>query len=246
MNIGKKIMEIRKEHNLSQEDLANMFFVTRQTISSWECGKSYPDIETIIKISDKFNISLDKLLKGDVKMVKKIDKKVRLNKYLIITLIVLIIVAIPIGIYGYKKAIKANSVISNILDGYTVMDFDLDEFSFSDDLKVGDYLDYYVYINEFDNDKSIPLYKGIEIKLLRDENNQNVENIRKAKHLIVSVPDAEFKVLTVLSTISSNKATKEIKKSKDKKITINYDLRDKILNKIAIILDGEPYSPNNR
>ena len=59
------------------------------------------------------------------------------------------------------------------------------------------------------------------------------------KHLIVSVPDAEFKVLTVLSTMSSNKATKEIKKSKDKKITINYDLRDKILNKIAIILDGE-------
>ena len=241
MNIGKKIMEIRKEHNLSQEDLANMFYVTRQTISSWECGKSYPDIETIIKISDKFNISLDKLLKGDVKMVKKIDKKVKLNKYLIIILILLIIISIPVGIYGYKKAqeLKANSVISNIPDGYTVMDFDLDDFTFSNDLKVGDYLDYYVYINEFDNAKSIPLYRGIEIKSLRDENNENVKDIREAKHLIVSVPDAEFKVLTVLSTMSSNKATKEIKKSKDKKITINYDLRDKILNKIAIILDGE-------
>ena len=208
---------------------------------SWECGKSYPDIETIIKISDKFNISLDKLLKGDVKMVKKIDKKVKLNKYLIIILILLIIISIPVGIYGYKKAqeLKANSVISNIPDGYTVMDFDLDDFTFSNDLKVGDYLDYYVYINEFDNAKSIPLYRGIEIKSLRDENNENVKDIREAKHLIVSVPDAEFKVLTVLSTMSSNKATKEIKKSKDKKITINYDLRDKILNKIAIILDGE-------
>ena len=241
MNIGKKIMEIRKEHNLSQEDLANMFYVTRQTISSWECGKSYPDIETIIKISDKFNISLDKLLKGDEKMVKKIDKKVRLNKYLIITLIVLLIVAIPIGIYGYKKTkeLKSNSVISNIPDGYTVVDFDLDEFSFSEDLKVGDFLDYYIYIKEFDNDKRIPLYRGIEIKLLRDENNQNVEDIREAKHLIVSVPDSEFKVLTVLSTMNSNKATKEIKKSKDKKITVNYELRDKILNKIAVTLDGE-------
>ncbi len=241
MNIGKKIMEIRKEHNLSQEELANMFFVTRQTISSWENGKSYPDIETIIKISDKFNISLDKLLKGDKKMVKKIDKKVRLNKYLIIALIILIIIAIPVGIFGYKKSqeLEANKVISNIPDGYTVMDLDLKDFTFSDDLKVGDYLDYYVYINEFDNDKSIPLYKGIEIKLLRDENNQNIKDIKDAKHLIISVPDQEFKVLTVLSTMNSNNATKEIKKSKDKKITVNYDLRDKILNKIAIILDGE-------
>ena len=241
MNIGSKIAEIRKEHNLSQEELANMFFVTRQTISSWENGKSYPDIETIIKISDKFNISLDKLLKGDKKMVKKIDKKVRLNKYLIIALIILIIIAIPVGIFGYKKSqeLEANKVISNIPDGYTVMDLDLKDFTFSDDLKVGDYLDYYVYINEFDNDKSIPLYKGIEIKLLRDENNQNIKDIKDAKHLIISVPDQEFKVLTVLSTMNSNNATKEIKKSKDKKITVNYDLRDKILNKIAIILDGE-------
>ena len=241
MNIGSKIAEIRKEHNLSQEELANMFFVTRQTISSWENGKSYPDIETIIKISDKFNISLDKLLKGDKKMVKKIDKKVRLNKYLIIALIILIIISIPIGIFGYKKSqeSEANKVISNIPDGYTVMDLDLKDFTFSDDLKVGDYLDYYVYINEFDNDKSIPLYKGIEIKLLRDENNQNIKDIKDAKHLIISVPDQEFKVLTVLSTMNSNNAMKEIKKSKDKKVTVNYGLRDKILNKIAIILDGE-------
>ena len=110
MNIGKKIIEIRKKNNLSQEELAKMFFVTRQTISSWECGKSYPDIETIIKISDKFNVSLDKLLKGDTEMVKKIDKKIKLNKYLIITLIILIIIFVPLGIYGYKK-IKNSKII---------------------------------------------------------------------------------------------------------------------------------------
>ena len=90
MNIGKKIMEIRKEHNLSQEDLANMFYVTRQTISSWECGKSYPDIETIIKISDKFNISLDKLLKGDVKMVKKMPTALSVIFLMVIRLWILI------------------------------------------------------------------------------------------------------------------------------------------------------------
>ena len=241
MNIGKKIMEIRKEHNLSQEDLANMFYVTRQTISSWECGKSYPDIETIIKISDKFNISLDKLLKGDVKMVKKIDKKVKLNKYLVITLIVLILVAIPIGIYGYKKTkeLKANSVISNIPDGNTIIELDLDEFSISDDLKVGDFLDYYVNIKEFEGAIAEPLYKGIEIKLLRDENNQNVEDIKNAKHLIVSVPDSEFKTLMIINAMNENSISKEIKKSKNNSLIVNYELRDKILNKIAVTLDGE-------
>ena len=60
---------------MSQDDFAEIFNVTRQTISSWENSKSYPDIETLVKISDKFNISLDILLKGDIKMIKSIDEK---------------------------------------------------------------------------------------------------------------------------------------------------------------------------
>lgn len=62
---------------MSQDDFAEIFNVTRQTISSWENSKSYPDIETLVKISDKFNISLDILLKGDIKMIKSIDEKIK-------------------------------------------------------------------------------------------------------------------------------------------------------------------------
>ena len=54
---------------MSQEDFAEMFHVSRQTISNWENSKSYPDLETIIKISDSFQISLDILLKEDLIMV---------------------------------------------------------------------------------------------------------------------------------------------------------------------------------
>ena len=75
MNLGNKISEIRKKNKMSQEEFAELFNVTRQTISSWENSKSYPDIETLIKISDKFNISLDILLKEDKVMIKKIDKE---------------------------------------------------------------------------------------------------------------------------------------------------------------------------
>ena len=58
MNLGNKIQEIRKKNKMSQEEFAEIFNVTRQTISSWENSKSYPDIETLIKLSDKFDISL--------------------------------------------------------------------------------------------------------------------------------------------------------------------------------------------
>lgn len=49
MNIGKKIIEIRKERNMAQEDFANIFHVTRQTVSNWENEKSYPDLQTLIR-----------------------------------------------------------------------------------------------------------------------------------------------------------------------------------------------------
>lgn len=60
---------------MSQEDFAEMFHVSRQTISNWENSKSYPDLETIIKISDSFQISLDILLKEDLIMVKTFDNE---------------------------------------------------------------------------------------------------------------------------------------------------------------------------
>lgn len=73
MNIGAKIIEIRKKRNMTQEEFAKIFHVTRQTVSNWENQKSYPDLQTLVQISDEFDVSLDTLLKGDMVMVKKID-----------------------------------------------------------------------------------------------------------------------------------------------------------------------------
>lgn len=71
MNIGTKIIEIRKQKNMTQEDFAKIFHVTRQTVSNWENGKSYPDLQTLVQISNEFNVSLDTMLKEDMNMVKK-------------------------------------------------------------------------------------------------------------------------------------------------------------------------------
>lgn len=74
MNIGKAILSIRKEKNMSQEEFGQLFHVTRQTVSNWENEKSYPDLQTLVNISDTFEISLDKLLKEDKQMIKSVSK----------------------------------------------------------------------------------------------------------------------------------------------------------------------------
>ena len=59
----QRIKELRKENNMSQEELANKLDVSRQSVSKWESGLSMPDLDNVIKISDMFNVSIDFLLK---------------------------------------------------------------------------------------------------------------------------------------------------------------------------------------
>ena len=82
MNIAAIIIEIRKQRKMTQEDFAKLFHVTRQTVSNWENEKSYPDIKTLVEISDEFDISLDRILKEDTKMVKKLTAIDFIKKYL--------------------------------------------------------------------------------------------------------------------------------------------------------------------
>lgn len=71
MELSKQIKKYRAEANLSQEELADKIFVSRQTISNWENDKTYPDIKSLVLISEIFQISLDNLIKGDLETMKK-------------------------------------------------------------------------------------------------------------------------------------------------------------------------------
>ena len=63
MSIGEKIVEARKANNLTQEQLAELMGVTRQSISRWEQNVAYPEVEKILRLSDILNVSCDYLLK---------------------------------------------------------------------------------------------------------------------------------------------------------------------------------------
>lgn len=131
MNIGKSIRQIRTENNMSQEDFAGIFFVTRQTVSNWENGKSYPDLNTIVKISDRFGVSLDKLLREDKEMVNEISEKTAVGikwnrlKHTVFIVISVIIICfmITLAVYGTIWASRKNKLEKNFNQGITSLGF---------------------------------------------------------------------------------------------------------------------------
>ena len=97
MELGKQIKMYRQEAHLSQEELANRVYVSRQTISNWENDKSYPDVNSLVLLSEIFQISLDKLIKGDIEVMKDVIQKEeieKMNRYGTVYTIMLIATAV--------------------------------------------------------------------------------------------------------------------------------------------------------
>ena len=66
MSFADNLKLLRKEHNLSQEELAELLYVSRQAVSKWEQGNGYPEVETLLLLSSKLNVSLDSLMSTEI------------------------------------------------------------------------------------------------------------------------------------------------------------------------------------
>ena len=89
MTIAEKLKYLRREHNMTQEDMAEKLNVSRQTISKWETNITIPDADNIVAICKLFNITTDELLDYNVQTVKK-------KKQFIVDMLVLLF-----GIIGF-------------------------------------------------------------------------------------------------------------------------------------------------
>ena len=87
MKIGEQIKQIRKRHNISQDDLAEQLAVSRQAVSKWERGVSLPDIENLMYISNLYNVSLDELIKNDNSLSRKLVADSAAKKWHILSII---------------------------------------------------------------------------------------------------------------------------------------------------------------
>lgn len=105
MELHTQIKKYRTGMNLSQEELAEKIYVTRQTISNWENNKSYPDIHSLLLLSSLFNISLDQLIKGDIPMMREEINNEELQKFnrdgLIFTVLLLLLIVsfVPLFVF---------------------------------------------------------------------------------------------------------------------------------------------------
>lgn len=75
MTVRERLIRARKRQELTKQQVADQLHVARQTISSWETGRSYPDITSLIALSELYHDSLDQLIKGDPGMMDDLKKK---------------------------------------------------------------------------------------------------------------------------------------------------------------------------
>lgn len=110
MEISEQLREARKQTDLTQADVAAAIHVSRQTVSNWETGKSYPDIMSVVALSDLYGVSLDVLLKGDDALMKHLEDStntVKVNKQLIWAIVLhFVLVALLLALQAF---IPANS-----------------------------------------------------------------------------------------------------------------------------------------
>lgn len=81
MEVSTQIKKYRLGMGLSQEELAEKIYVSRQTVSNWETGKNYPDIHSLLLLSSLFGVSLDQLIKGDVEMMKEEIRETEIKRF---------------------------------------------------------------------------------------------------------------------------------------------------------------------
>ena len=121
MNISNAIREQRNKKSMSQEELGEKVYVTRQTISSWENGKSYPDINSLILLSQVFDMTIDNLVKGDLEiMEQKVEKNdVRdMNRYSALAIILIVATAIIFSFSWYLGSIPGLVIAALTLSAY--------------------------------------------------------------------------------------------------------------------------------
>ena len=103
MEIGTQIKKFRTDSGLSQDELAERIYVSRQTVSNWETGKSYPDVNSLVLMSETFGVTVDALLKDDVQVMREAIEKgdsksfLALNRTLNVLFVLMILTPIPLA-----------------------------------------------------------------------------------------------------------------------------------------------------
>lgn len=116
MQLGHRIKSFREKLNISQEELADKIYTSRQTISNWENDKTYPDINSLKLLSNVFDVSLDNLIEGDIELMKsKINEKERSDFFKLSWIYTIELIVMVLSSYPLFKFLKIIGIIIWIL-----------------------------------------------------------------------------------------------------------------------------------
>lgn len=112
MQLGHRIKSFREKLNISQEELADKIYTSRQTISNWENDKTYPDINSLKLLSNVFDVSLDNLIEGDIELMKsKINEKERSDFFKLSWIYTIELIVMVLSSYPLFKFLKIIGII---------------------------------------------------------------------------------------------------------------------------------------
>lgn len=172
MQFGERLKKARTDKKVTQEEVAKAFFITRQTISNWETGKTYPDIDNLIKLSDYYAISLDILLKEDNQMVNHVEKQIvfRSIKPLICLLLISDIIFLLIISLQISKILRIDQISMLIIIGFGCLNaFTLIEASFINYKIASKLQKQHLQVNKFTIISSALIISGLLLSLVLDQ-----------------------------------------------------------------------------
>ncbi|WP_251213168.1 helix-turn-helix domain-containing protein [Adlercreutzia murintestinalis] len=117
MELAQQIRHWRTERGLRQDELAEAIFVSRQTVSNWENDKTYPDVQSLVLLSQLFNVSIDELIQGDVAVMRRtMEEDSRKMRWLSTAMVIFLLLAVAFFI-GLAAAWRDPLSVGNLTKG---------------------------------------------------------------------------------------------------------------------------------
>ena len=211
MKFNEKLVKLRKENLLSQEELAEKLGVTRQTISKWELEQTTPDMDKLSQIAKLFNVSVDELLNESdepIKTKENIGEKKNVRPIIIISILVFLLLAI-IAFLGFKGMSIIESIFGTAANGI------------EEGREIGKSIISQIsnQIEEQKNEVYESLYTGLKSKFFTESAIKYVieDNIKNERKISVKYNDVIAKENDELVTLKSSLNKKEYL------ITYDYD-----------------------
>ena len=232
MKFEEKLMKLRKENAMSQEELGDKLNVTRQTVSKWELGQTKPDTDKLAEIAKLFNTTTDDLLnEEDIKAKKQINPDSSNKRNIIIVIILVVVLLLALGsipFFIFSKVFNTGSglfnKIFNTIDS-TVEDLeDKNDKTFDILNKLNSKYDIDSYNSKYENS-----YTGLKSKFFTEQAIKAVieNNIKNERKITVTYNGTSAKESEELISLKSSLDKEEYL------ITYEYD-KDGYINQMNI------------